>query len=68
MATTCIDIDLICQAYINTTLAHGNLGHGRGPPHPSDFVSNNIRPGGHPTIATATAHSQPTKIIQQQQQ
>jgi hypothetical protein len=55
-----LDIDMIRQAYIDTALARGDLGHGGGPP--SDYVSNNIRPGGHP------AESQPSKIIQQQQQ
>jgi len=60
-----IDIDMIRQAYIDTALARGDLGHGGGPP--SDYVSNNIRPGGHPAVATDATHSQPSKIIQQHQ-
>ena len=61
-----LDIDLIRQAYIDTTLARGDLGHGGGPPTPSDYASNNIRPGGHPAVATDATHSQPSKTIQQQ--
>jgi hypothetical protein len=61
-----LDIDMIRQAYIDTALARGDLGQGGGPP--SDYVSNNIRPAGHPAVATDATHSQPSKIIQQQQQ